>query len=172
MGTSCCKQHQPENELKTDPQDTDVLLPNEPKDEYESNPLANMTKESLETEIKTLDFKEVAPKKVSKKERTEQEIEFLHYNKLTAAIIAEIAEGLLKNPDLEYNRLKKASKEFLEKGKEALLNDNYIEAKTNFVLAYQYRCCCDWIWTHKLYDKGTKKVGRPGDPGHAVFVQK
>ena len=153
MGTSCCKQEQSEKELQIERQDTDVQQ-NQIKNEGDLNTCLNMTKESLEKEIKTLDFKEVDTKTVAKEE-TEQAIKFLNYNMLDSSLIAK---GLLKNPDLEYSRLKKASHELVEKGKEELLKDNYREAKNNFALTYQTRCCCDWIWTHKLYDKEKKKL--------------
>ena len=83
-----------------------------------------------------------------------------------------IAIGLLRNPDKEYDRLKKAAHNLVEQGRTELLDDKYSEAKKSFALGYQSRCCCDWIWTHKLYCKELKKVGRPGNKGHAVFVQK
>jgi hypothetical protein len=68
-----------------------------------------------------------------------------------------------ENPGVECADLKNVCHNALRQGKANVRAKNLKEANSNFALAYQARCMCDYIWVNVM--------NRKGDQGHAKFLQ-
>lgn len=184
MGTSCCKQQEPENELKTSADN----VPNESLgDADKAEEVVELkympTREELQEKFEKIDYINydedgVKPAKVTNydekgnkikvgltfKSDVEKEVgTFLSYNRLdfkviSSELIADMHEG--------YRNLKKKTHEACNEAVLCLMRDNYEEARDKFAFAYQARCCCDWIWKNVHKRKKDEKT-----KGHAAFVQ-
>ena len=83
-----------------------------------------------------------------------------HNNMIDTAMVVSECK---KNPEKECNHLKKICHHALAQGQKNVKAKNMSEARSNFVLAYQARCICDYIWVHIMDN---------GDAIHADFLQK
>jgi len=82
-----------------------------------------------------------------------------NYNMIDAN---KVVEGCRSNPGEECSDLKKICHKALKQGQTNVSKGNKSEANSNFAMAYQARCVCDYIWVNILHKRGDAK--------HAEFL--
>ena len=75
----------------------------------------------------------------------------------------KVVDGCKANPGLECSELKRICHKALKQGQTHVNKGEMSEANSNFALAYQARCLCDYIWVNIL--------GKHGDAQHAEFLR-
>jgi hypothetical protein len=83
------------------------------------------------------------------------------YNMIDAEMVVKECKT---NPGKECAKLKEVCHDALRQGKANIQAGKNDQANSNFALAYQARCMCDYIWSNVM--------NKEGDRGHAEFLQK
>ena len=77
--------------------------------------------------------------------------------------VKKVVDGCKSNPGKECGDLKAICHTALRQGQSHVKEGKLKEANSNFALAYQARCVCDYIWVHLM--------NKRGDAKHAEFLQ-